>query len=213
MTELREYYVVKERDTFFGGKMHDPRAKTKCLKVSPICYLALEQFKLKKEAEFTILRSNFILSNLKMEYFPTEHKASRLDASPAEKIISENDLLIERQRHVCEQRDEDLERMKAEVHDRASKQLANYTAKVKTKNPLKASQTYDAKTAYEQYVSKKIQETHESVIDDLSDSSHLQQSQEGEGKPIFDSRMVWHHPVYQSEYNIDRQRTATQTNM
>lgn len=188
MTELREYYVVKERDTFFGGKMHDPKAKTRCLKVSPICYLALEHFKLRKEEDFTILRSNFILSNLKMEHFPTEHRTSRADSSPAEKLIAENDLLIERQRHICEQRDEDLERMKAEVHDRASKQLANYTAKVKSKNPLKASQNYDAKTAYEQYVSKKIQETHVSVIDDLSDSSHLQQSQEGDSKPIFDSR-------------------------
>jgi len=185
--------VVKEREAFFGGKQNDPKPKTKCHKAAPICYLALEQFKMLPEKPYTILRSNFILSNLKMDHFPIENRNNRNDMSmigSPDKLIAEDDLLIERQRHVCEQKDEDLDKMKAEVHDRASKQLANHSAKVKVKNPLKVSQFQDARTAYEQYVSKKTQETNQTLIDDRSDSSHLQQSQEGEGKPVLDSRKI-----------------------
>lgn len=183
--------MVKERAAFFGGKQNEAKAKTKCHKSAPICYLALEQYKMLAEKPFTILRSNFILSNLKMDHFPVENRNSRAEASiiaSPDKLIAEDDLLIERQRHVCDQMDEDLDRMKAEVHDRASKQLANHSAKVKVKNPLKASQFLDARTAYEQYVSKKTQETQQTLGDDRSDSSHLQPSQEGDGRPGLDSR-------------------------
>jgi hypothetical protein len=214
MTELREYYVVKERQAFFGSKMHEPKAKTKCIKNSPICYLALEQYKMLPEKPFITLRTNFILSNLKMEHFPLDKRLSKLDISimsSVERLISEDDLLIERQRHVCEQRDEDLERMKAEVHDLASKQLANHTVKLKGKNQLKASQFTDTKSVYEQYISKKNQETHQTmIVDDLSDSSHMHQSQEGEGKHDLDSCKFSLILVYQSEYNIDRLRSTTQ---
>ena len=85
--------------------------------------------------------------------------------------VPETDLLLERQRHICDCRDEDYDRMKSEVRFKLSKQLANQSLGLPVRDTR--SSTMAAKAAdgegsdpYSEYLKK------HTYVEDKSDYSN-----------------------------------------
>ncbi len=114
-----------------------------------------------------------MLSNFKHNHFATFDK-SRLesinimnDRNSKEKVL-EDDILMERQTHVCECFDTEFDKMKCEVKIRISKQVANLVAKRAAMEDRKDSQ--EANQAYDEFM-KKRRATQLSSHPDVSDYS------------------------------------------
>lgn len=130
INELRDYYTIIEREAYYASRPVEVRARMACKKSWPICYLALENSKNKTEPHSLLLSSQFILSNFKANHF-TNKKESTME--PAETFIEklsnqklfEEDLMMERQVHVCDCFDKEFAKMKNEVRIKISKQIAN----------------------------------------------------------------------------------------
>lgn len=173
INELREFYTVIERSSFYNNRSGVCKPRMTCKKSWPICYLALEKYKDKHEPQILLLRSQFVLSNFKHNHFAKKDK-SKLEPlavvnekAHAQKVL-EDDILMERQTHVCECFDTEFDRMKSEVKIRISKQVANLVAKRTTMVDRKNSQ--EANQAYDDFM-KKRRVTELSSQPDVSDYS------------------------------------------
>lgn len=179
VTELRDFYTQRERINFFKPVPADIKARTECKKSWPICYKALELAKSNVNHYSLLLKSQFVLSNFKFDHFSTrklntvEMYKTPLHQSMNAKI-TDNDVLMERQRHVCDCKDEFYERMKSEVRLKMSKQVANFDA-YHHSNDLHATQkikkTFDTHLSdpYSEFLRKN---TMASQPDDKSDYSN-----------------------------------------
>lgn len=182
ITEIREFYTNKERSTYYGQST-DPKPKQACKKNWPICYLALEQEKTIYEPHSLCLTSQFILSNFRIGHFFSSQggrKTENLELF-SERIsnqkLEEEDLLMERQRHVCECVDKDFERMKSEIRIRISKQLSNPLLMAKDKPMFTKSSSKEINSTYIEFI-KKRKDINPASQEDRSDTS-----QSGNSKP------------------------------
>lgn len=129
INELRDFYTAKEQESFYKSRSPDSKGRMTCKKPWPICYLCLEKSRNSYEPHTILLSTHFILSNFNLGHFvgrkPTPTSQSPIADVSATQKVREEDLLIERQRHVCEFRDLEMERLKSEVRHRISKQLSN----------------------------------------------------------------------------------------
>ena len=203
--EIREFYTARERQAFYTGKNQDSKPKVQCKKNWPICYLVLERAKAHPEKIHSLFKSQFILSNFKYDHFSTNKKGTvAAYQSPAKDYqgssrlaIPDDDLLIERQRHICECKDEEYERMKNEVRTRMSKQMLNYNAVMKQSKDPKNTKSFgkEAKEVYDAFVKKTTVQESMGKSSEHSNSSPNKFSLEHISQ-IPDS-------MYQSEFNID----------
>lgn len=132
INKLRDYYTGQERERFAPPKN---LSISKCESDWPICYKALDTHKGKLDNDRQLtFRSHFVMGNFKFDYFnnkrleegfEAKHKATRIKTKHT--IIPEHDLLIERQGHVCDCCNAELERMKSEIKDLISMQISNYS--------------------------------------------------------------------------------------
>lgn len=158
INELRDFYTVKEQEAFYNSRSSDTKARTTCKKPWPICYLCLEKAKNSCEPHTILLSTHFILSNFNLGHFvgrkPTPTSQSPMTEVAANQKLREEDLLIERQRHICECKDHELERLKSEVRHRISKQLSNPESimyKPKT-SPMIKQNSMEVNHAYDEYM-------------------------------------------------------------
>ena len=133
INELREFYTEKEKNVFFRSKKHSKStAKTSCKKNWPICYQALENYKHVTEKTHYLFKCQFVLSNYKFDYFD-QKRASAIPPSNCQSIavdsvkVTEDDLLIERQRHLCDQKNEDFDRMRSNLRINILRLVSNNT--------------------------------------------------------------------------------------
>jgi hypothetical protein len=133
ISELREFYTEKEKNVFFKSKKPcKVSAKTPCKKNWPICYQELEKFKHVTEKNHYLFKCQFILSNYKFDYFD-QKRASAIPPSNMQSIaadslkVTEDDLLIERQRHICDQKNEDFDRMRSSLRINILRLVSNNT--------------------------------------------------------------------------------------
>ena len=176
INELREFYTIKEQDSFFNSRTSDLKARMPCKQKWPICYLGLEQCKVRSEPHSLMLSSHFVMSNFKHNHF-IKDKSSPQRAEPLESYVEkinsqklhEEDILMERQHHTCEYFDKEFEKMKSEVRIRISKQVANLEANGKLYLEKKDSQ--EANQVYDNFI-KKRRDTNLSSQPEMSDYSH-----------------------------------------
>lgn len=184
VSEVREFYTSKERVNFYR-QMSEGKTKPTCKKNWPVCYTALENEKKKLEPHSLCLTSQFVLSNFKIGHFFSASKNNRVESQEffteklSEQKLDAEDLLMVRQRHVCDCIDKDFERMKSEVRVRISKQLSS-TPHVMTNRPtLMKGSSRDINSTYIEFI-KKRKEVNPASQEDQSDYS---QSQSGHSKP------------------------------
>lgn len=233
MKELRDFYTVREKESFYEQKkLGALRPRTTCKKSWPICYLQLEANKTVPETPYSIFRSDFILSNFKFDHFssqpiynsgsgigssfgPSNPTGGTFKGKPSSqraidsdfgkkrmsKRIQEDDLLIERQRHICECRDEYHIRMKSEIKLRLSKQLSNNTLKqVPGKASQQIIQSGDDQQSYQEFL-KKTRATflgEQEVAGSLSDNSSRKESNDLNSYSEFNGGLE-----YQSQYDFE----------
>ena len=138
-SELREFYTESEKKEYYKSNMRQAKAKTECKKFWPICYQSLEMFKQGSEKSHYLFKCQFVLSNYKFDYF-TKKKNEKKQRSPLVSSFpgvadpqtmvvktAEDDLLIERQRHVCGQRNEDFHRMMSDLRINILRMVSNET--------------------------------------------------------------------------------------
>ncbi len=133
INELREFYLEKEKNVFFKSKKPIKlTAKTPCKKNWPICYQELEKYKHVTEKNHYLFKCQFILSNYKFDYFDKK-RSSAIPPSNSLSIaadsvkVTEDDLLIERQRHICDQKNEDFDRMRSSLRINILRLVSNNT--------------------------------------------------------------------------------------
>lgn len=156
--ELREYYTIQELATYYSSRSPDLKPRAVCKKNWPICYLALEKAKNHQNSHVQLFTSQYILSNFKFGHFIEKgvNKANQDEiaegAQPQK--IEEKDLLIERQRHICDCKDLDLERMKSEIRDKISKMLANpnYSKSPLLKTQMTKKRSSDVNQLYSDFM-------------------------------------------------------------
>lgn len=156
--ELREYYTIQELSTYYNSRNQELKPRDVCKKNWPICYLALEKCKSHQNSHVQLFTTQYILSNFKFNHFlekrtkplPSEENAE----APGLQKIDDKDLLIERQRHSCECKDHDLERMKSEIRDRISKMLANpsYSKSMQLKNQMAKKPSSEVNQLYSEFM-------------------------------------------------------------
>lgn len=179
INELREYFTLKEQEIFKNSLPTDPRPKVECKKPWPICYLKLEKVKSYHEPHTVLLSTHFILSNFNLGHFIRGVKSNRELPLPTQESaestnhkIREEDLLIERQRHVCGCRDNEIDKLKSEVKQRITRQLSNpdFLKQDIRFSPVAKQITLEVNEAYENY----MRGQRETLIgrDDKSDYSH-----------------------------------------
>lgn len=132
--ELRDYYTNREKEAF---KTAQNETKAICKDEWPICYKSLDQIKANVDIERQLtFRSQFVMGNFRFDYFSKKllsvAKAARkhvevsLDADQTvSPIILEDSLLIQRQRHICNCENYELEEMKREIKDLIKSQVLN----------------------------------------------------------------------------------------
>lgn len=183
ITELQEFYTAKEQEAFKKGKSFESRNKTTCKRDWPICYLNLEKFKNYQEPQTILLTTHFILSNFHLGHFVGKLKNSHHETLAIKEThgavnkLREEDLLIERQRHVCDCKDNELEKLKSEVRKRISKQLSNpdWLKSDPKPRPLKKQGSIEVNQVYENYMKGRRRDTLISH-DDKSEYSQSQSS-------------------------------------
>lgn len=206
ISEMREFYTAKERQAFYLAKPTEYKPRVSCKKNWPICYTVLERSKGHPEKTHNLFKCQFILSNFKFDHFNIQ-RGLQWTTSPMKDLstprvgIHDDDLLIERQRHTCECRDEDYERMKAEVRLKISKQLTNYNAVMKQSKDPKNTKSFgkeakEAKEAYDEFVKLNTINNSAGKSSDYSHSSPQKMSTDNISN-LPDS-------MYQSEFNIDK---------
>lgn len=163
------------------------KSRTVCKKSWPICYSALEAYKLAPEPQTLCLTSQFILSNFKINHFssqmPGVTRAETLESFSqrvSNQKLEEEDLLIERQRHICECVDKEFERVKSEIRVRISKQLSNTEVRAGKGQNLVKKDWKDINYTYNEFIRKWKDKNPESQ-DDKSEPS-----QSGHSKPSHD---------------------------
>lgn len=135
--ELREFYTMKERTSYYTSKQVNFTNTVKCKPNWPICYQALEIFKSGPEAtKSNLFKCNFVLDNFKFDYFSKKRTSDDQDddfqhlkniKSPKkEKMIEEDDLLIDRQQHICPMKNKKYAKMKSDVKKLVEMQISNY---------------------------------------------------------------------------------------
>jgi hypothetical protein len=133
ISELREFYLEKEKTVFFKSKKPTKVvAKTVCKKNWPICYQELEKYKHTMEKNHYLFKCQFILSNYKFDYFDNKRTSAIPPSNsvpvPADLVkVTEDDLLIERQRHNCDQMNEDFDRMRSSLRNNILRLVSNNT--------------------------------------------------------------------------------------
>lgn len=133
ISELQDYYTVKEQEAFRNGRLTESKNRAVCKKSWPICYCSLEKNKNLHENHTILLTTHFILSNFHLGHFIGRKKSIHEESAQKEATpqnctalkMREEDLLIERQRHTCECRDHELDKLKSEVRQRISAQLSH----------------------------------------------------------------------------------------
>lgn len=174
INELREFYTIKERESYYQSRPSDLKPRMECKKQWPICYLALEASKNQSDHQILRLTSNFILSNFKANHFAKEvnPQGPKIESFEAfseklnnQKLLDE-DLLMERQAHICPCIDKEFAKMKSEVKTRISKQVANLEAQKKSMNVDK-NDLQETNQVYETFI-KKRRGTLLSSHDDMS---------------------------------------------
>ena len=85
INELREFYTIKERETYFNSRPTELKPRMECKKQWPICYMALEASKNQVDNHILHLTSHFVLSNFKANHFskeinPPGHKTEPFEA-------------------------------------------------------------------------------------------------------------------------------------
>lgn len=157
--EIREFYTVKERVAFYGSKtIGKPRIA--CKKNWPVCYTALEAGKNQPQPHTVCLTSQFILSNFKMNHFFKNRAIGSGDSAEAfaqiiaNQRLDDEDLLMERQRHICDCADKEFERMKADIRVQISKQVSNTPIFYKGKSVLEKGESSEINQTYNEYIRK-----------------------------------------------------------
>lgn len=208
INEMREFYTAKERQSFYTGKHIDCKPRMVCKKNWPICYSILEKCKAHPEKTHSLFKCQFLLSNFKFDHFSIHQRGGlnwakmspMVDMTTPRIAVPENDLLIERQRHTCECRDEDYERMKAEVRSRIGKQLANFNAIMKQPRDPKNTKSFgkeankETKDVYDEFIKKNTDNNSRKRSSDLSHSSPHKMSHD---------HISHLDSMYQSEFNVD----------
>lgn len=72
MNELREFYTIRERQNFFVKAPGDYKPRVVCKKQWPICYKHLDQVKSHAADKILLLKTHYIMSNVKMDHFSTK---------------------------------------------------------------------------------------------------------------------------------------------
>ena len=155
ITELREFYTIKEREKFYKSKQdRKPLAKCACKKYWPVCYLSIENSKLHPERPYYLFKNEFILSNIKLDHFANGNSKKKQQLS-----VDQNpeDLLVDRQRHTCACGAEEYDQMKAVIREKLSKDFANFNSPMWAKNrsaiaPVPTEDIHRA--TYEKFVKK-----------------------------------------------------------
>lgn len=125
--ELREFFTAMERKVFYQSfKNKKIKARTTCQKNWPICYKRLEKNKMIQDISGPIFRSSFVMSNFQFDYFSNKRINGTQNSNYDSSKEKEDDLLIERQRHICSCKDEELNRKKSEFKSKISQQISNY---------------------------------------------------------------------------------------
>lgn len=137
--ELREFYTMKERSNYYVNKPVVFNNSVKCKANWPICYQALETCKVVPETtKSNIFKSHFVMDNFKLDYFFQKRTAayspendskdihSKFKTPKNEERIEEDDLLMDRQHHICPMKNKQYDKMKSEIKKLITKQLSNY---------------------------------------------------------------------------------------
>lgn len=184
--ELRDFYTNKEKETFYKSTHHTAetvRPRTQCKKHWPICYTSLEIAKHHPEKAYSTFKCQFVLSNFKFDHFSklrprqTSFKSPVISQpspseSPVGKILEqEDDLMIERQRHVCSCYDEGYEKMKSEVRSAILKQMSLNSLLAKGKN-IKRSFEPEVQEAYKEFKKKATTNFYDNESDRSMSSPH-----------------------------------------
>ena len=119
--EVRDVLTARERAAF-GTSQN--QTGIQCEQDWPICYKSLDKIKASINIERqSVFRSKFILSNYKLDHFGknNENRGSSRTISqerPDSRVdASDECLIIERQGHICEYGNTEIEEMKTEVRD------------------------------------------------------------------------------------------------
>lgn len=210
--QLRDYYTFREGLTFFNPKYSAQKkikARCQCKKKWPICYLVLERRKYIFDQTGPLFRTGFIMSNFKFDYFSNKQLNNdqlpegldnriNLQATLREKDpIAEEDLLMERSRHICMCQNEEHEMMKEALKDKISKQVANFAIF------KKATQS---RTVSSDYISELDKISNMETRSKAPSKKKVQrkESSDGGSSPFqIEGPTMKDDGQYQMEYNID----------
>jgi hypothetical protein len=158
--QLREFYSFFERKQFYSSPAKPIKSKDRCESEYPICYAALEQIKQSRGYATRVFKCEDLFRNFKADYFsrkaqqpaPARHAASGSEEENPPGC--EEDLLIERQAHVCECKNEDARKLQVLKRTDFLKEISNNTLNGGSKRYAAASATF-----YSPKYSKNYQET------------------------------------------------------
>jgi Rab-GTPase-TBC domain len=179
--EVRDVLTAKERAAF---RTSQNQTRIQCEQDWPICYKSLDKIKASINIERqSVFRSKFILSNYKLDHFGknTENRGSSRTISqerPDSRVdASDECLIIERQGHICECSNTEIEEMKTEVRDFIRFKVLDgesyKTAQVEYQSPRSTNLSYHVRDIIKRHNANSIYQTSE---DDGSQSGASEDS-------------------------------------
>lgn len=222
LDQLREFYTALEKKQFFSSSIKPIKSGLRCEPGFPICYTELEVSKQKNRKAIRVFKCSDIFRNFKADYFTVktinpnesmkERKCLVLESPPR----SEEDLLIERQNHICSCRNENKKKLLALKRTDFLKEISNNTLKIQQNkagqvgpsfySPSYQKSTQDFSISKVRKYSTGIMNQQNSVIKRSNthnlDSSESWHGAQQEDDP-FDYRKDQYNLEFQSEYNID----------
>ena len=194
--QLREFYSYFERKQFYSSPAKPIRAKDRCECDFPICYAALDQIKQSRGYATRVFKCEDLFRNFKADYFSRKSQQQAVSKHPAADGLDEErppgceeDLLIERQAHVCECKNEDARKLQVLKRTDFLKEISNNTLH----NSSKRYSTYGS-SFYSPKYNKSYQDT---LVKTRKYSVNLQQ-QSSTGNRIFERQPTgssgsWNH--------------------
>jgi hypothetical protein len=133
LSQLREFYSYFERRQFFSAPAKPVRAKDRCESDFPICYGALDHLKQSRGYATRIFKCEDLFRNFKADYF-TRKQLLAAPKPPGPDCLDEErppgceeDLMIERQVHICECKNEDARKLQVLKRTDYLKEISNNT--------------------------------------------------------------------------------------
>ena len=200
--QLREFYSYFERRQFFSAPAKPIRAKDRCECDFPICYGALDQMKQSRGYATRIFKCEDLFRNFKADYFSRKLQQQSVSKNPAADGLDEEkppgceeDLLIERQAHICDCKNEDARKLQVLKRTDYLKEISNNTLNSNSKRHSLSGTSF-----YSPRYNKSYQE---SYVNARKYSANLNQ-QTYTGNRIFDKQPTgssgsWNHAQQEND--------------